>query len=181
MTKANRASKNSEQISADLQSDNIEFTDWRLVEFLPQTAKSFRVDEWVLIYKWIGTFHETGMVQRWSWYQLYMDFLLDHKQGGPWYASSKKRWANARERPEADFAQQSRWFAKYVTKLARNLYMPLPTIVSRPDSYTIFFWCTTLPVRINEARRARVDSALALGRATYRRPCDMVDAIIPGC
>lgn len=181
MTKANRASKNSEQISADLQSDNIEFTDWRLVEFLPQTAKSFRVDEWVLIYKWIGTFHETGMVQRWSWYQLYMDFLLDHKQGGPWYASSKKRWANARERPEADFAQQSRWFAKYVTKLARNLDMPLPTIVSRPDSYTIFFWCTTLPVRINEARRARVDSALALGRATYRRPCDMVDAIIPGC
>ena len=62
MTKANRASKNSEQISADLQSDNIEFKDWRLVQFLPQTAKSFEVEEWALIYKWIFSFGEFHLV-----------------------------------------------------------------------------------------------------------------------
>ena len=177
LTKTQRDITNSTKISVDLQNDNMEFQDWRLVQFLPQTAKSFEVDEWALIHRWIGTFHNTGTVQRWSWYQLYMDFLLDHKQGGPWYAGSKKRWVSARERPSTDFAQQSRSFAKYLTKLARKLGTPLPTVVSRPDSYTIFFWCTTLPVKTTEARRARVDEALAMSRATYRQPMDMTDVM----
>ncbi len=178
MTKDHRECKNSQQVSADIQSDVIEFKEWRLVQFLPPVAKAFEVDEWALIYRWIGTFHESGMVQRWSWYQRYMDFLLDHKQGGPWYASSKKRWVSARDKPAGNFAQQSRWFARHVTKLARKLDTPLPSIVSRPDSFTIFFWCVTLPVKTTEARSARVDNALARGRATYRQPQDMTDVIL---
>ena len=173
-----REQRNSDVFSVDVQSGAAQFQPWQLVECLPPVAKAFATDEWPLIYKWIGSFHETGVVQRWSWYQLYMDFLLDHKQGGPWYASSKKRWVSAKDRPNCGFAQQSRWFARYITKLATKLQTPLPTVVSRPESFTIFFWCTTLPVKTTEARRVRVDEALALSRATYRQPSDMTDVML---
>ena len=178
LSRKHKEQRSSENFSVDVQSGEVQFQPWQLVQILPPAAKSFEVDEWALIYKWIGSFHETGVVQRWSWYQLYMDFLLDHKQGGPWYASSKKRWASARDRPNCGFAQQSRWFAKYITKLATKLQTPLPTVVSRPESFTIFFWCTTLPVKTTEARRVRVDEALALSRATYRQPSDMTDVTL---
>ena len=145
---------------------------WTFPAVLPSSLKSYAIPEWKDIHDWILSLHSEGETMYLSWYQLYADFSLTYPGKGPYYKPSAKKWKGGKERPEAHFAQKSRWFATFFTKMAKQLDFILPTRHCRPSSFTTAFWSACLPVTMTIDRHQRLENWLRSHRALYRRPKD---------
>ena len=167
-------------ITADLDLSTPTFVPWDLPEELPPEVRQFSHPEWPEIYQWLQKFQGSldrpngpWIVQRWSWFQLYADYRRFHRNGGPWYSPHCKRWLSSSSRPEVGFVAQTRWFSRYIIKLAAKLGKPMAVGVKRPDSYVINFWCNTLAVVVTEKHRQEIDGILGSGKAVCRYPSDL--------
>lgn len=179
-SKKQKATDDPTMISTDLDLSTPVFTPWAFPPELPQAAKQFSHPEWPLILEWLTKFEgpvdKPGgpwITQRWSWFQLYADFLQTNPNGGPWYSPHCKRWLSSSKRPSVGFVKQARWFSRYLIKLAAKLETPLTVAVARPDSFVLNFWCNTLTVVVTEEHRQEIDSLLGRGKAVCRYPSDL--------
>ena len=167
-------------ISTDLDLSKPTFVPWEFPEELPPEAKQFMHSDWPTIFQWLqkfqGPMDKPGgpwIAQRWSWYQLYADYVRNHRNGGPWYSPHCKRWLASSKRPDVGFVKQTRWFSRYIIKLAARLGKPLTVAVMRPDSFVLNFWCNTMTVVVTEQHRQLIDEFLGRGKAVCRYPSDL--------
>ena len=178
--KRHKVLNNPAMISTDLDLTTPVFTPWELPSELPAEAKQFSHPEWHVIHRWHQQFQGPSnrpggpwVSQRWSWYQLYADYLRFNRSGGPWYSPHCKRWMSSSNRPSVGFVKQSRWFSRYIIKLAAKLGKPLTVAITRPDSFVLNFWCNTVVVMVTENHRQIVDEMLGRGKAVCRYPSDL--------
>eukprot|EP00435_Cladocopium_sp_Y103_P008857 s4521_g2.t1 len=136
-------------------------TEWRFPEELPPAAEPYKIPELQDMFSWIHSLHDEAQpVQRWSWWQLYVDATNHVPAFGPWYHTSTKRWKGGNVQPPEPFLRKARWLAQFLTKLAKACSLKLPTEHTSAAGSIISFWTTTLPVRVPLARTEEIDSWL---------------------
>lgn len=137
----------------------LDMTAWNLPLELPPAAKPYVVPETAAILQWIDGLHDsTKPVQRWSWWQLYLDAWLNVPNMGPWYHVNSKQWKGGRSQPPESFQRKARWFSQYLTKLSKACQVSLPLQHASPNGTAIAFWTTTLPIRAELSRTEALDS-----------------------
>ena len=108
--------------------------------------------------EWVRSLHaDDGVVQRWSWWELYIDAQLRYPLLNPWYSTKQHRWMSGTPAPDVPFLKRSRSFSKFITQYAKAIAQPLPTQLACPASAHLSFWCTTLPVTTTVARQIEID------------------------
>eukprot|EP00435_Cladocopium_sp_Y103_P003740 s2039_g1.t1 len=134
-------------------------TDWRFPDELPPAAEPYKIPELQDMFSWIHSLHDdTQPVQRWSWWQLYVDATPHVPAFGPWYHTSAKRWKGGNVQPPEPFLRKARWLAQFLTKLAKACSLKLPTEHTSAAGSIISL--STLPVRVPLSRTEEIDSWL---------------------
>eukprot|EP00438_Fugacium_kawagutii_P010337 Skav212590 [mRNA] locus=scaffold125:530151:534734:+ [translate_table: standard] len=154
---------------------------WLFPVELPPTAHTFEHEEWGDITAWIRSLHGTearDRVYRWSWFQLYTDFVLQYEHEGPWYDTTSLRWRASSSMPgQPNFVRRSRWFTSYLRKVAGHLQIQLPVVYGKPDSPLIGYWLNLLPVSVSADRHAAVNEWMVQWNNNYMISKDL--AVIP--
>ena len=133
-------------------------TNWLLPEELPISATPYMLPETNAMLSWIRTLHdEEYPVQRWSWWQLYLDAVLTIPSFGPWYHVNAKQWRSGACQPSENFQRKARWFSKYLTKLYKSCNVQLPLMHALPRGTSIAFWTATIPVRVSVSKTSQLD------------------------
>lgn len=136
-------------------------TDWRLPTDWPPEAHQYAIPESRSLVTWVESLHNTSFsVQRWSWWQLYIDAFLEVPGCGPWYHVNSKKWKGGQTQPPEAFLRRSRWFSKFFSKLARACKVSLPLEHTSVAGSKISFWTSSLPVQVPLARTQRIDDWL---------------------
>eukprot|EP00435_Cladocopium_sp_Y103_P002771 s4965_g1.t1 len=125
---------------------------------LPPEAHLYVLPETPAILRWIQALHDhTQPVQRWSWWQLYLDAWLHIPHAGPWYHNGQKQWKPGKIQPPEPFLRRTKWFSRYLHKLSRVCQVELPLQLAMPNGTSIAFWTATLPVQVAPERTAALD------------------------
>ena len=133
-------------------------TEWKLPESLPLAAQPYIIDETQALSEWIKSLHnDTLPVQRWSWWQLFVDALLHVPRFGPWYNVGRKQWMTGALQPPEPFLKKARSFSKYLHKLSKACNVQLPLMHATPSGTAIAFWTATLPVQVSPERTEQLD------------------------
>ena len=136
-------------------------TEWKFPQTMPAQAQPYQIPELPDVLTWIELLHNNAYpVQRWSWWQLYVDAVLHVKKIGPWYQPGTKQWKGGLQQPPETFLRKSRWMAQFLTKLAKACQLKLPTDHTSAAGSHIAFWTTTLPVQVPPARTEAIDEWL---------------------
>lgn len=136
-------------------------TDWRFPTDMPIEAQPYILPETPALVDWIASLHDdTKPVQRWSWWQLYLDAVLHIPQFGPWYHVSQKQWKAGSLQPPDPFLKKARSFSKYMHKLSRACKVRLPLLHATPSGSFIAFWTATIPVQVATERTFQIDETL---------------------
>lgn len=132
---------------------------WSLPQELPIASKPYIIPKTSALIQWISDLHDsTFPVQRWSWWQLFLDAWMQIPMMGPWYHVNQKQWKGGSTQPHETFQRKARWFAQYVTKLSKSCDVPLPLQHMMPSGSIITFWTKTLTVRVPSHRTDALDS-----------------------
>ena len=124
--------------------------------------------------EWVSSLHTNeGIVQRWSWWELYIDARLRYPLLNPWYSTKQHRWMSGTSAPDVPFLKRTRSFAKFVTQYAKAVGIHLPTKLACPASAHLSFWSTTLPVTTSQSRQTEVDRWLGLHVTGASRTSDL--------
>eukprot|EP00435_Cladocopium_sp_Y103_P065909 s728_g28.t1 len=143
------------------QQPTLPMTDWQLPDQLPDEAAPYLIPEINKIVQWISSLHDTShKVQRWSWWQLYVDACLHVSQLGPWYHTNTKKWHGGHNQPAEPFLRKTRWFAQFLTKLFKCCGVALPLAHAPPHGSIRAFWTATLPVQVDDSRTVDIDEKL---------------------
>ena len=100
----------------------------------------------------------TCAVERWSWWQLFLDAFLHISQFGPWYDVKTKKWLGGILQPSETFQRKARWFSKCLSKISRACGVEIPMQHALPSGAMISFWTAKLPVRVPLARTEALDN-----------------------
>ena len=125
--------------------------------------------------KWVDSLHQdSGIVRRWSWWELYIDIQLHYPHISPWYDTKTHRWKGNSMPSATPFLKRSRSFAKFVTQYSKHIQFSLPTKLAIPACAHMSLWTNTLPVTVTEDRQRSVDEWLGqfvtgVGRTTDLR------------
>ena len=157
LTKTQALSAQKPAISRNKQR-HLPMTPWALPEELPAEAMPYILSETQAMLHWIRTL-QTGEhpVQRWSWWQIFLDAWLTLPNFGPWYHVTAKQWRSGVTQPSETFQRKARWFSKYLTKLYKACNVSLPLLHALPNGTAIAFWTATLPVTVAASRTAELD------------------------
>ena len=143
---------------ARAQTAQLVMTDWRFPVELPPEAAPYAIPECKDILTWIDTLHNDEQpVQRWSWWHLYIDATFHVPSFGPWYHVNAKKWKGGSTQPPEPFLRRARWFAQFLTKLAKSCNLKLPTKHTSTAGSHITFWTTTVPVKVSQDRTTAID------------------------
>ena len=141
----------------------LQMSSWVLPKDLPFEAGQYLLPETPSMLQWIHDLHSAEHpVQRWSWWQLYLDAWLQLPNFGPWYHVASKKWRPGASQPPETFQRKARWFSKYVTKLYKTCRVTLPLQHATPSGSAIAFWTTTLPVCVPISRTTILDEWFGL-------------------
>ena len=133
-------------------------TQWRFPTEMPAEAQPYVLPETEALTKWIASLHNDALpVQRWSWWQLYLDAYLNIPQFGPWYHVNHKQWKAGSSQPPDPFLRRARSFSKYMHKLSEACHVTLPLQHATPSGSIIAFWTATLPVQVPSERTTKLD------------------------
>ena len=136
-------------------------TSWQFPSDLPPAAKPYILSETSAIVTWVHDLHDERFpVQRWSWWQLFLDAWLTIPNLGPWYHVQQKQWKAGTTQPPEPFLRKARWFSKYMNKLSVACDIKLPLEHASPQGTVIAFWTATLPVRVSMQRTETLDTWL---------------------
>ena len=137
----------------------LEMQSWLFPDPLPVEAAPYLLPETEPVRQWLVGLHDTTLpVQRWSWWQLFLDAWLSIPAFGPWYHANQHRWKSGSAQPAETFQRKARWFSQYMTKLTKACRMDLPLQHKLPNGTAIAFWTKTLPVCAAPERTARLDN-----------------------
>eukprot|EP00435_Cladocopium_sp_Y103_P023516 s1323_g5.t1 len=132
--------------------------EWMLPEDLPPAAHQYILPETEAMLSWIRELHDTTRpVQRWSWWQLFLDAWLNIPSFGPWYHTKQKQWKGGASQPPESFQRRARWFSQYITKISKACQLDLPLEYALPNGSAIAFWTRTLPIRALPSRTEALD------------------------
>ena len=144
--------------AAKQRSDPIDMSQWMLPAVLPLEAKPYMIKETPAVIQWITNLHDPhAPVQRWSWWQLFLDAWLNIPEFGPWHHVSQKCWKSGATQPPETFQRKARWFSKYLAKLFKACTIDLPMRHAMPCGSAIAFWTSTLTVRAPVKRTEILD------------------------
>ena len=155
-----------------IQQQSIEMVPWQFpaVDF----PDRFVIPELDNLMSWVASLHsDAPLVQRWTWWELYIDACLHYPEVGPWYNTKCHCWRGGDTAPDVPFLKRARSFAKFLTQLAKSLDFQLPAALAYPASAHIAFWATTLPVRVDHARQCAVDQWLRVHISSASRTSDL--------
>eukprot|EP00435_Cladocopium_sp_Y103_P042393 s1318_g11.t1 len=159
---------------AQFQPKALQMTQWKMPMPLPPEAHHYMLPETPAILRWIESLHDTSQpVQRWSWWQLYLDAWLSIPKFGPWYHVNQKQWKPGAMQPPEPFLKKARWFSKYMHKISKVCNVQLPLQLASPSGSVIAFWTATLPVQVSPERTKAVDAWLGNHLPCASRTADL--------
>ena len=128
---------------------------------LPLSSRPYIIPETTALLGWMRDLHCGEVpVQRWSWWQLFLDAWLTIPTFGPWYNVNQKQWMGGSNQPSETFQRKARWFAQYITKLCKSCQVELPLMHTMPHGSIVAFWTKTLPVQVPTRRTEALDEWL---------------------
>ena len=137
----------------------IQMQPWILDNGTP-CPNTFEISTYAALLTWNRTSHNPdGVVQAWSWWELYIDVCVYIPAFAPAYNYKSLRWYND-NMPTAPFLKRTKSFARYVSKFSHHLGIELPSRIANPQSSHIAFWTKCLPVQVDANRHAGVDKWL---------------------
>lgn len=152
--------------------------DWLFPERLPAQLSDYATADWANIFSWVTSVHDPeGIPKRWSWFQIYLDFLEKYPAGGPWYHLGTKQWRFSQTRPKSSFLKQVRWFNSYILKVGQQVVEKMPINYQIPDSCFISFRTKTLPVRVKEERHMAIERSLGQWNSNFATPKELADVL----
>eukprot|EP00435_Cladocopium_sp_Y103_P013223 s3565_g3.t1 len=161
---------------------SLPMTSWKLPQQLPPEAHQYVLPETPAILRWVHSLHDDAKpVQRWSWWQLYLDAWQQIPHFGPWYHNGRKQWKPGRIQPSETFLRRAKWFSRYLHKLCKVCQVDLPLQLAMPNGTTIAFWTATLPVQVANERTAAMDEWFGSFLPCAGKTSDLRKAYRPSC
>ena len=144
---------------------------WHIFDRLPldRVEAKFRCESSEVVFRWATSLQGDGESRFVSWFQLFVDFFLNHGCSG--VVCRQGKWHKQVEpAPLQNFLVSAKALARYVQLIARSQGSPITSRHRRPESNVLHFWAGCINVHWSQQRFEAVENfVLKYGRPPYRK------------